>query len=108
MQSIKLVHCLTPPFIEELQICYTRIPRHVITKNNLLSQDKFTMIISPTQMVKNGITMANCAKYERKTSPYLPLFPQEYPALYFPLKNIRIFSSLVFTHWVKEKVVEFI
>jgi hypothetical protein len=57
---------------------------------------------------KNGITMANCAKYERKTSPYLPLFPQEYPALYFQLENIRILSSLVFTHWVKEKVVEFI
>jgi hypothetical protein len=66
------------------------------------------MIISPIQMVKNGITMANCAKYERKTSSYLPLFPQEYPALYFQLENIRVLASLIFTHWVKEKAVEFI
>jgi len=76
----------------------TRIPRHVITKNNLFSQDKFTMIISPTQMVKNGKTMANCVKYERKTSQYLTLFLYKYHALYFQLENIRVLASFVFTH----------
>jgi hypothetical protein len=86
----------------------TRIPRHVIIKNNLFSQDKCTIIISPTQMMKNDITMANCAKYEQKTSQYLPLFLYKCPALYFQLENIRVLASLVFTHWVKEKVVEFI
>ena len=30
----------------------TRIPRHVITKNNLFRQDKRTINISPTQMAK--------------------------------------------------------
>jgi len=30
------------------ELSYTRIPRHVIIKNNLFSQDKCTIIISPT------------------------------------------------------------
>ena len=55
------------------------------------------MIISPTQMVKNGKTMANCVKYERKTSQYLTLFLYKYHALYFQLENIRVLASLVFT-----------
>ena len=36
----------------QMDVYYTRIPRHVITKNNLFRQDKRTINISPTQMAK--------------------------------------------------------
>jgi hypothetical protein len=61
-------------------------------------------IIFSHQILKKHIKMVCCAKYERKTGPYPPLFPNKYPTLPFQPKNIRVVSSFSFTQWMKEKL----